>query len=102
MTRFETLNGEKLGVTFFGGLALGKVKFLSKDELKTLWSLEEWTEVVSDNGWAGTVGDLKDMLHTLESCSDEDMESRGWGGRLESGLHLRESVCETGELVWTR
>ena len=100
MTRFETVEkGLQVGVTFFGGMKLGKVKFLSNSELKTLWSLDENEEIISDNGWSGNVGELLDMFSKLKNCSKEEMEKRGWGDRLESGLHLRKSISESGQLI---
>ena len=102
MTRFETINGESLGVTFSGGKKLGKLKFLTSTETKTLWSLDNSTDVISDNGWSGTVGDLKDLLFTLKTCSNEEMIKRGWGDKLDDGLHLTRSISVDGKLIWTR
>jgi hypothetical protein len=102
MTRFETLQGESLGVTFFAGSALGKVKFLCKSELQTLWSLDEGEFVVSDNGWSGSVADLLDLFSGLSQCPDVEMARRGWADRLDSGLALQTCVSDSGELFHTR
>jgi len=102
MTRFETLNGESLGVTFFGGSSLGMVKFLTKTELDLIWSLDESEEVISDNGWSGSVGVLLDLLSDLNQCSDQEMIKRGWGDRLDSGLALQTCISDQGKLFFTR
>jgi hypothetical protein len=103
MTRFETVEkGLQIGVTFFAGKKLGKVKFLSNSELKTLWSLDENEEIISDNGWRGSVGELLDMFSKLKQLSQSEMEERGLGDRLESGLHLRNAISESGKLIIIR
>ena len=102
MTRFETETGESLGVTLFGGRDLGKLKFQTQTELELLWSLSEDKIVLSDNGWTGTISELKDLLFSLKQCAKEDMIKRGWGDRLESGLSLRQSVSDEGKLIWIR
>tara|TARA_R110001606_G_scaffold89314_1_gene200743 strand:- start:319 stop:627 length:309 start_codon:yes stop_codon:yes gene_type:complete len=102
MTRFETETGESLGVTFFGGWDLGKLKFQTQTELELLWSLSDDEIVLCDNGWTGTISELKDLLFPLKQCTKEDMIKRGWGDRLESGLSLRQSVSDEGKLIWIR
>ena len=102
MTRFETKDGKQLGVKFFGGEKLGCVKFLTKTELETLWNLDEDELVVSDNNWFGTVADLKDLLFNLNTCTELEMVKRGWGDRLEQGLHFQKAVNAKCELIWVR
>tara|TARA_R110000796_G_scaffold102544_2_gene211556 strand:+ start:21 stop:329 length:309 start_codon:yes stop_codon:yes gene_type:complete len=102
MTRFETLQGESLGVTFWGGKTLGKVRFMSKTEMRLIWSLDESDKVVSDNGWIGSVGELLDLFSELTKCPEKVMIRKGWGDRLESGLSLQTCVSDEGELFLTR
>ena len=102
MTRFTTTDGTQLGTRFFAGRETGTLRFVSNQEWQNLFSLNEDEIVVSDNGWTGTVGDLFDLFSQLRQASDEEMEERGWGDRLESGLSLRQSVTSSGELVWMR
>ena len=102
MTRFETTTGESLGVTFSGGISLGKLKFQTQTELELLWSLSEDEIVLSDNGWTGTISELKDLLFKVQQCTKEDMINRGWGDRLESGVSLRQSVSNEGKLILIR
>ena len=77
MTRFETLDGQQLGVTFFGGKEHGKVKFITQSELETLWSLDESTEVLNDNNsTVSNVGELLDLFSGLKQLSDDQMRER--------------------------
>ena len=97
MTRFETLQGESLGVTFWGGKNLGKVRFSSKTELRLLWSLDESDRVISDDEWIGTVGELLDLFSELTKCPDNVMIKKGWGNRLESGLSFETCISDEGK-----
>ena len=102
MTRFETEQGLSLGVTFFGGAGVGRLKFLTNEEQQTLWNLHEGTWVLSDNGWAGTVGDLLDLFSRTRMATTQEMIERGWGDRLETGLALQTCVGENGKLFLKR
>ena len=102
MTRFETEQGLSLGVTFFGGAGVGRLKFLTQEEQQTLWNLHEGTWVLSDNGWAGTVGDLLDLFSTIRTATADEMIQRGWSDRLQSGLALRQSISDEGKLICIR
>lgn len=102
MTRFETETGLSLGVTFFAGAGVGKLKFLTTTEQQTLWNLHEGTWVMSDNGWAGTVGDLLDLFSRTRMATTEEMIERGWDDRLDSGLALRQTITDEGKLIWIK
>jgi hypothetical protein len=102
MTRFETLNGESLGATFFGGKGIGRLKFLSQEEQQTLWNLHEDTLVISDNGWEGKLSTLLDLFSETKTATAEQMTERGWGDRLESGLALRQTITDDGKLAWIK
>lgn len=102
MTRFETETGLSLGVTFFGGTELGRLKFLTTTEQQTLWNLHEGTWVISDNGWEGTVAELLDLLGGIRMASKEIMIKKGWGDRLDSGLALRQAISDEGKLIWIK
>lgn len=101
MTRYQSEFGTTLGVTFYGGKEKGKMFFLSPTEVEEVFTLAEDTKVLSDNMWSGTVGELLDMFKTCTEATAEDMKSRGWGDRLESGLHLRTSVSDDGNTFFT-
>jgi len=102
MTRFETEDGTQLGCTFFGGDKFGKLKFLTKTELQDLWQLDGTTKCFADNGWDGNLNQLRDLLFTLKQCDDNDMKRRGWGDRLDNGLHLTQNLGTDGKLFFTR
>tara|TARA_B110000503_G_C7054241_1_gene373709 strand:+ start:43 stop:276 length:234 start_codon:yes stop_codon:yes gene_type:complete len=68
-------------------------------ELETLWSLDESDTVISDNNWTGSVGELKNLLFTLDQCSFKDMIEKGFGDRLDSGLALRQVISTEGKLI---
>jgi len=89
MTRFETLEGEQLGVRFLGDQ--GGTFHLTQTELKSLFELDESTEVVSDNSWFGTVGDLLDMWSKGNKVSEEELQRRFKKDSHES-LHLKQST----------
>ena len=103
MTRFETLNGESLGVTFFSGAEHGAVSFLTQSEKALLWSLEDSEEIINDNNsLLHTVGQLKDKLFILNEATIEMMIEKGWGDRLDSGLALRQTISDEGKLIWIK
>ncbi len=89
MTRFETLDGEQLGVRFAGDN--GATFHLTQAELKSLFELDESTEVVSDNVWFGTVGDLLDMWSKGNKVSEEELQRR-FKKDLSESLHLQQST----------
>ena len=85
MTRFETLDGQQLGARFCGD---NNATFhLTQDELKTLFELDEATEVVSDNMWVGTVGDLLDQWTLGNKASQEEL-TRRFEKDLQMSLHF--------------
>lgn len=86
MTRFETLNNENLGARFLGDN--GATFHLTNDELQLLFSLDEETEVVSDNMWFGTVADLLDLWTKGNKASEEQMKRR-FKKTLNDSLHFR-------------
>ena len=86
MTRFETLNNQSLGGRFLGDN--GATFHLTNDELKLLFSLDEETEVVSDNMWFGTAGDLLDLWFKGNKASEEQMQRR-FNKSLDDSLHFK-------------
>ena len=74
MTRFETLDGQQLGARFAGDN--GATMHLTSKEATALFTLDESTEVTSDNGWFGTVNDLIELWRDLESATSEQMMRR--------------------------
>lgn len=101
MTRFETEDGTQLGVRFFGGRELGTQRFLSPSEQHSFWTLDSDTTVFGSDGSRMSMEDFRDLMLSLPQCSEEEMTRRGWGDRLESGLHLQLEVTEDGLLQWT-
>ena len=102
MTRFQTLNGQSLGVTFFGGTKLGTLKFQTQTELDLLWSLDETEFATDDNGMDWTICQIKDRFFKLDQATDQDMIQRGWGDRLQSGLSFQTCISDEGKLFLTR
>lgn len=100
MTRFELQDGTSLGARVAS--RDGATWFASKDELFLLWTLDEDTEVFSDNGWTGTLADLLDLFATLRKLSDKEVEERFGKGRSQSGLGFRTAVSDDGKLFFTR
>jgi hypothetical protein len=85
MTRFETVEGQQLGARFCS--RGGAFFHLNTTELNTLWSLDENTEVVSDNGWFGTAGDLLDLLTTENKATATQMKNQ-FAKTLNDTLHM--------------
>ena len=70
-TRFETKDGVKLGAKFAGDQ--GRTFHFTSEEEKALWTLSEDTEIISDDSWQGTVGELIDLLKTGARCTEEEL-----------------------------
>jgi hypothetical protein len=85
MTRFETINGIKLGVRFAGDL--GVTFHLTNEEKNNLFNLPEDTEVVSDNSWFGNVGDLLDIWNKGNKVTSEELMRR-FKKELNESLHF--------------
>lgn len=110
MTRFETTEGQSLGVTFCGDLGTTqdgsketkRTLFQSEDEKKLWWELDE-DDTVLEDGCERKVGMLRDWF--FKECrlvTEEELVRRGWGDRLETGLGFRTGVTEDGRLVTMR
>ena len=99
MTRFETLDGIKLGVRFSGGRQRGEVFHLTPQEQHDLFNLPLSFTVVSDNLWSGTVEDLLNMFVKGTKSEKETFESR-WQRPFSKSLHLEErtGLNDQGEL----
>jgi hypothetical protein len=74
MTRFETLDGQQLGARFCGDN--GATFHITSHELRTLFSLDEDTQLTSDNAFFGTAGDLLDMWNAGHKATAEEMMRR--------------------------
>ena len=100
MTRFELKNGVSLGARVSS--RDGATWFATDEELQVLWGCDESEDVVSDNGWSGSVGELLDMFATLRRLSDDEVERRFGEGRSKSGLGLQLKVSTEGRLFITK
>lgn len=88
MTRFETLDGQQLGARFAGDN--GATMHLTSKEATALFTLDEATEIISDNMWFGTINDLIKLWKDLESATAEQMMRRFEHKDGNTSLHFKQ------------
>jgi len=81
-TRTETLQGQSLGMRFAAGG--GARMHLNTQELELLFSLDEDTQLQSDNAFQGTAGEWLDMWKESTKADTTDMKRWGRKGLSDS------------------
>lgn len=101
MRHFTTKTGETLGTTFAG--TAGRTLMQTKEEEKLMWSLSEDSAALEDDSFEWKLGDLMDFF--FKECTratKEEMTSRGWEDRFESGLSMRTGLSNDGQTFLMR
>jgi len=102
MRHFTTSTGETLGTLFCGDN--GRTLMQTQDEETLMWSLDEDTKCLEDEGAGWKLSELMDLfLNESTRCTKEEFLRRGWKEeRWNEGLSHRLGLSDDGRTFLTR